>query len=67
MSSSWLVACLPALGLEIVRVDVFALGDRRDHLSNVFAVLDNCIAGSQIAQRHLVPYGDRLFRREHEI
>src|SRR6478609_7956357 len=51
---------LPALGLDVVHVRVGAARDRLDHLADVHAVLDDGVAGREVAQRHLVPERDVL-------
>ncbi|SPC16185.1 hypothetical protein CO2235_30107 [Cupriavidus oxalaticus] len=53
---------LPALGLDVVDVGVFARPDRRHYLADVDAVLVDGVVGIHVAQRHLVADGDRLQR-----
>src|SRR5262245_11211563 len=55
MVRSWSFMGSPALGLQVVSVNVIALTDGRDHAAYVLAVLDDRVAYGKIAQRDLVP------------
>src|SRR5690606_869194 len=46
---------LPALGLQVVDMDMSALGDVGDDAADVLAILDRRIADLEVGQRHLVP------------
>ena len=45
---------LPTLGLEVVDMDMLALGDRRDDAADVLSVLGHRVADREVDERHLV-------------
>src|SRR5262245_61012790 len=56
----------PALGLEVLDVDVLALLHRRDEAADVFAVLDRRISGLEIVECHLVADRNVVLHRDRE-
>lgn len=58
---------LPPLRLAVLRVDMAADFGIANHLSDVFAILDDRVASLQRLQRDLVPDGDVGLGRQPEI
>src|SRR5260221_3193560 len=58
---------LPALGLDVVHVQVLALADRLHHFADVDAVLDHRVAHLVIAQRQLVAHRNVALRGDLEV
>ncbi len=52
---------LPALGFKVVGMHMAALFSAANHLANVLAIFDGCIASAQILQGDLVTNGNISF------
>jgi hypothetical protein len=58
---------LPALGFQVVGVNVSTPGYRIDNAANILAILDGCIAFSQVGQGYFVTDGNVIINIEGKI